>query len=95
MMNAFASLISNNLNNAMKFLTAVTIILAIPTMFASFWGMNVDVPFAADHTLLPFFGICGVAIVICGFIAFWLNKKDSSKRFPALYLLLLYSSLLT
>jgi len=29
----------------MKFLTSITITLAIPTMIASFWGMNVDVPF--------------------------------------------------
>lgn len=48
MMDAFASIISNNLNIVMKFLTSVTIILAIPTMIASFWGMNVDVPFK-DH----------------------------------------------
>lgn len=45
MMNAFASIISNNLNMRMKFLTTMTILLAIPTMIASFWGMNVSVPF--------------------------------------------------
>ncbi|MBE7706655.1 MAG: magnesium transporter CorA family protein [Cyanobacteria bacterium SIG30] len=44
MMDAFASIISNNLNIVMKRLTSITIILAIPTMFASFWGMNVDLP---------------------------------------------------
>ncbi len=49
MMDAFASIISNNLNMVMKFLTSITIILAIPTMFASFWGMNVHVPFAAHQ----------------------------------------------
>lgn len=77
MMNAFASLISNNLNNAMKFLTAVTIILAIPTMFASFWGMNVSVPFQGlAGSLIPFMGICGVAVIICGIIILWLKKKD-------------------
>lgn len=38
------SLISNNLNIVMKFLTAVTIILMIPTMVASFYGMNVPLP---------------------------------------------------
>jgi magnesium transporter len=47
MMNAFASVISNNLNIAMKFLTSATIVLAIPTMIASFFGMNTKViPFA-------------------------------------------------
>jgi magnesium transporter len=44
-MDAYASVISNNLNIVMKFLTSVTIILSIPTMVASFFGMNVDVPF--------------------------------------------------
>lgn len=44
-MDAYASVISNNLNIVMKFLTSVTIVLSIPTMIASFFGMNVDVPF--------------------------------------------------
>lgn len=41
MMNAFASIISNNLNNVMKSLTIITISLAIPTMISGFFGMNV------------------------------------------------------
>jgi len=45
MMDAFASVISNNLNIVMKFLTSVTIVLSIPTMIASFFGMNVNLPF--------------------------------------------------
>lgn len=45
MMEAFASVISNNLNIVMKFLTSFTIILALPTMVASFYGMNVGLPF--------------------------------------------------
>ncbi len=44
-MDAFASIISNNLNIVMKFLTSVTIVMALPTMVASFFGMNVAVPF--------------------------------------------------
>jgi magnesium transporter len=43
-MDAFASIISNNLNIVMKFLTSVTIILALPTMVSSFYGMNVALP---------------------------------------------------
>lgn len=42
MMDAFASVISNNLNVVMKFLSTVTIVLSIPTMIASFYGMNFD-----------------------------------------------------
>lgn len=48
MMDGFASIINNNLNQIMKFLAAITIILSIPTMLASFWGMNVPVAFAGD-----------------------------------------------
>ena len=46
MMNAFSSIISNNLNMVMKLLAAVTIILAVPTVIFSLWGVNVPVPFA-------------------------------------------------
>ena len=46
MMDGFASIINNNVNLVMKFLAAITIILSIPTMLASFWGMNVPVAFA-------------------------------------------------
>jgi magnesium transporter len=41
MMDAFASVISNNLSIVMKSLTIVTIILMVPTLVASFYGMNV------------------------------------------------------
>jgi magnesium transporter len=45
MTGAFATIISNNLNIVMKFLASITIIIAIPTMIASFYGMNVvDIP---------------------------------------------------
>ncbi len=40
-MDTFASVISNNLNIVMKFLATVTIVMSIPTMMASFYGMNV------------------------------------------------------
>ncbi|WP_044748284.1 magnesium transporter CorA family protein [Bacillus alveayuensis] len=45
MMDAFASVISNNVNIVMKFLTAITIVLSLPTMVASFYGMNVPIPY--------------------------------------------------
>ena len=40
----FSSIISNNQNQVMKFLAAITIILAIPTLISSFFGMNVQIP---------------------------------------------------
>lgn len=45
MMSAFSSLTSNNLNIAMRFLTSVTIVLALPTLVSSIYGMNVNLPF--------------------------------------------------
>lgn len=74
MMDAFASIISNNLNIVMKFLTSITIILAIPTMIASFWGMNVDVPFK-DHPG-GFLYVVTIAFIV-SFASFWgLWKKN-------------------
>ena len=58
MMDAFASVISNNLNVVLKFLTSVTIILMIPTLVASIYGMNVELPF--QHSPQAF----GIAMVI-------------------------------
>ena len=53
MMDAFASVISNNLNVVMKLLTAITIILMLPTLVASIYGMNVELPFQhSPHAFL-------------------------------------------
>lgn len=53
MMDAFASVISNNLNVVMKFLTSMTIILMWPTLVASIYGMNVSLPFQnSSHAFL-------------------------------------------
>jgi len=74
MMDAFASIISNNLNMVMKFLASITIILALPTMLASFFGMNVKIPFqTSDYG----FGIVvGMSVVLCfGGIIFLMKRK--------------------
>ena len=72
-MDAYASIISNNLNGVMKFLTSITIVLAIPTMISSFWGMNVEVPMAHMH--YAFLGILLFALVFAGIIAIILARK--------------------
>lgn len=59
-MDAFASVISNNQNTVMKFLAAITIILTIPTIIASIWGMNVGVPFAG--TVWGFWAVIGIIV---------------------------------
>ncbi len=50
MMDAFASIISNNMNVVMKFLAAATIVIALPTLIASLFGMNVSLPLQ-EHPL--------------------------------------------
>ncbi len=76
-MDAYASLISNNLNVVMKTLTSITIILAIPTVISSFWGMNVKVPF--ENTPFAFGIIALIAVVITLLTSLWLNKKNMLK----------------
>lgn len=73
-MDAFASVISNNLNIVMKFLTSVTIVMAIPTMIFSFFGMNVTFPFSVSSSF-PFWAILVLSVVICGLAGGFLYKK--------------------
>ena len=62
MMDAFASVISNNLNVVMKILTSITIILMIPTLTASIYGMNVELPF--QHSSHAFFIVIGISFAL-------------------------------
>ena len=76
-MDAYASIISNNLNRVMKFLTSITIILSIPTMIASFWGMNVSVPMQDNP--YGFIILIGLSIISSIIATLWLNKRDMLK----------------
>lgn len=74
MMASFSSIISNRLAQIMKFLTSVTILLAVPTLVYSLWGVNVGVPMAGSphgFMVLVLFGVFFTIIV-----AFLLWKKD-------------------
>ena len=73
-MDAYSSIISNNLNGVMKILTAITIIISVPTMISSFWGMNVRVPMQ-DNPLG--FAIIIVASVLIGIIVTLVLKKKN------------------
>ena len=75
-MDAYASIISNNLNGVMKFLTSITIILAIPTMIASYWGMNVEVPMQFTKSPWAFYGVVAFSIILGIIAMIWLKKKD-------------------
>ena len=62
-MDAFASIISNNLNIVMKTLTIITIVISIPTLIASIFGMNVDLPFV-DENKYGFYIIIAISAVL-------------------------------
>ncbi|NLY18004.1 MAG: magnesium transporter CorA family protein [Clostridiaceae bacterium] len=74
MMDAFSSVISNNLNIAMKFLTSVTIVLSIPTIIYSYYGMNVSLPLE-NHPLSWFFILIGSTLISLA-VVFILNKRQ-------------------
>ena len=59
-MDAFASIISNNLNIIMKLLASITIVLSIPAIVAAFFGMNTGVPWEGSMT--GFYIAIGIAL---------------------------------
>ncbi|MHC1785111.1 MAG: magnesium transporter CorA family protein [Anaerolineaceae bacterium] len=74
MMETFASIISNNLNVVMKFLTSVTIVMALPTLITSFFGMNVGLPFGEHpQAYLLILAICMAGAAGIVFVFF---KRD-------------------
>mgnify|MGYP002711751526 CR=1 FL=1 len=73
-MDAYASVISNNLNIVMKVLAIITIVMSIPTMIASFWGMNVPVPLA--HSPYGFLILVVVSLILTIFGGYILGKKN-------------------
>jgi len=71
-MDAFASIISNNVGTIMKRMTSLSIILMVPTLIASFYGMNVDI--YLDHFPHAFTGIVITSICLSA-LAFFIFRK--------------------
>ncbi len=80
MMDAFASVISNNLNMVMKRLTIISIVLMVPTFVVSIFGMNVDLPF--QHAPWAFPAVMGLSALTAG--ASTLLLRDRRPASPAL-----------
>ncbi len=82
-MDAFASVISNNANNVMKLLTIVTLIISVPTLIASIWGMNTWVPFVNEPIgfwlILAFSAVITFIVGIVTFRFTGSGKIDSNK----------------
>ena len=74
MMDAFASVISNNLNVVMKQLTSISIILMIPTLIASLYGMNV--PNFLEKNNWAFLGIIVLCILMAAMGIIFFRKRD-------------------
>jgi magnesium transporter len=71
-MDAYASIISNNLNIVMKILTSLTIVMAVPNIIFGFYGMNISgLPFSGLWWA-PIFITAAIAVVL----SVWLYKRD-------------------
>jgi len=74
MMDAFASIISNNLNVVMKILTSVTVILSIPILVSSIYGMNIELPLQHSPYAFPIIFGGSVILSLIGAVIF-IKKK--------------------
>ena len=75
-MDAYGTIISNNVNDIMKFLTALTLVISVPTLVASLFGMNLGgIPWNNDHSPWGFAVVCGISIVLAVISGIFLAKK--------------------
>lgn len=73
-MDAYGNIIQNNVSHVVKLLTAVTIVLSIPTMIASIYGMNVPLPYQDEPE--AFAVLIGVMVVMSVVVAMIFRKKN-------------------
>ena len=80
-MNTYDSIISNNLNNVMKKLAIINILMMSPTFVTSYFGMNVKLPFDTLPRYIPLIciSICCVVSVVLTHLALNINKETMSK----------------
>ena len=71
-LDTYANVISNNVNAIMKRLTSISVILMVPTLIASFYGMNVDIGISMTNHM-AFWIIIGIAVVLTGITCLWLR----------------------
>ncbi len=70
----YATVVSNNLNDVMKFLAGITVVISVPTMISSFMGMNV--PFGAfGDSAFSWIILLVASIVVSGIVFIWMKKK--------------------
>ncbi len=74
MVDAFATIISNNVNDVMKFLASMTIVLSIPSIVVGFFGMNVSLPFS-DHPY-AYIGVVLIFVILMVVVVYAFLKRD-------------------
>ena len=71
-----SNVINNRLNNTMKYLTSITLVMAVPTIISGLYGMNVNTGGMPFGSLKMGFGIiCGLTFLLCLFILWILWRK--------------------
>ena len=73
MTNAYSAIINNNVNYVIKFLTIVTICISIPTLVASFYGMNIHLP--GENSANVIYYVIGVSLVFIAATVLYFRKK--------------------
>ena len=73
-MDAYASIISNNLNIVMKVLTSITIVLSVPTIVGSFFGMNLAIPLQENQ--YGFYIVIAISLVVSLLLLLIFKKKN-------------------
>ncbi|MBP5405268.1 MAG: magnesium transporter CorA family protein [Clostridia bacterium] len=75
-MEAYGTIISNNVNDIMKFLTALTLVISVPTLVASLFGMNLGgIPWNSNNTPWGFGVVCAISFVLAVVSGIFLAKK--------------------
>lgn len=74
MVDAFATIVSNNVNDVMKFLASMTIVLSIPSIVVGFFGMNVPLPMS-DHPY-AYIGVILLFVILMAFVVYAFLKRD-------------------
>lgn len=72
-MDAYGSIISNNLNITIQRLTLITIVLTVPMVIASFYGMNVPMPLQEQNYTFPFILLISVLLSVA--IIYYFRRK--------------------
>ena len=72
---SYSSLLSNEMNNIMKTLTLFTVLLTLPTLVFSFFGMNVPLPLEKSYSSWLF--IVGISLVLVTIVSIFLWRKQN------------------